>query len=443
MEVAIASLDELRLSLEGTALAPGDPAYDTARRGFNALVDRRPAVMHAASGPTTSHPFDFARAQTSTWRCAAAGTTRPGTRPRRRARDRPLRDATASRSTPTRGSRERSGATWLDFDAATQAFGFVTPGGVVGSTGVAGLTLGGGIGHLTTQYRLTCDNLVGAELVTPDGKVVRAGAGGDTELLWASGVEAAASASPRGSSSGSIHSSGSSAAFSSTAGGVSATGCSSSAISSGSPRDPQLPGDPRARRVGGADARHRPQGTDPRPEAARAALGAGVASDDVRGALVPRAAGPVRLALRREPSLLEGPLRRRVRGRAGRRPARAHRHAGAIARRHPDRVPARGPEGRRPRAGRDRLPRAAFNVSAMAMWCDPALDDEHIGWARDTWPRWSHGRSAAGTRTTCRPTSRSSGCGRPGDEAFARLRTLKSRHDPSNVLRRNQNIPPL
>ena len=60
-------------------------------------------------------------------------------------------------------ARAAGGATWLDFDAATQADGLVTPGGVVGSTGVCGLTLGGGIGHLTAQYGLTCDNLVGAE----------------------------------------------------------------------------------------------------------------------------------------------------------------------------------------------------------------------------------------------------------------------------------------
>src|SRR6185436_14025141 len=76
------------------------------------------------------------------------------------------------------------GATWLDFDAATQAHGLVTPGGVVGSTGVTGLNLGGGIGHLTAQYGLTCNNLA-AELVTPGGDVVSTSDDENPELLWA------------------------------------------------------------------------------------------------------------------------------------------------------------------------------------------------------------------------------------------------------------------
>ena len=81
-------------------------------------------------------------------------------------------------------ARAQGGSTWLDFDSATQAVGLVTPGGVVGSTGVCGLTLGGGIGHLTAQYGLTCDNLMGAELVSPDGSVIRASSDENAELLW-------------------------------------------------------------------------------------------------------------------------------------------------------------------------------------------------------------------------------------------------------------------
>jgi FAD/FMN-containing dehydrogenase len=78
----------------------------------------------------------------------------------------------------------QGGATWLDFDTATQAHGLVTPGGVVGSTGVTGLTLGGGIGHLTARYGLTCDNLVAAEVVSPAGEIVRATDDQNPELLW-------------------------------------------------------------------------------------------------------------------------------------------------------------------------------------------------------------------------------------------------------------------
>src|SRR5439155_17428670 len=76
------------------------------------------------------------------------------------------------------------GSTWLDFDSATQAVGLAAPGGVVGSTGVCGLALGGGIGHLTAQYGLTCDALVAAQVVTPSGSVVETSADENPELLW-------------------------------------------------------------------------------------------------------------------------------------------------------------------------------------------------------------------------------------------------------------------
>ena len=115
-------------------------------------------------------------------------------------------------------ARAEGGATWLDFDSATQAFGLVTPGGVVGSTGVAGLTLGGGIGHLTAQHGLTCDNLVGAELVTPGGTWSARAPTRTPSCCGGSAEAAATSASRPGSSSAFIRSNGSSAVGSPTPG---------------------------------------------------------------------------------------------------------------------------------------------------------------------------------------------------------------------------------
>src|SRR4051812_42952397 len=181
-----AALAELRSSLAGAAIGPADSGYDIARRGFNALVDRRPAAIARCLGPAdVATALEFALAHSMEVAVRGGGHNPAG----HCVCDGGLViDLSLMRRVEVnddgRSANAQGGATWLDFDSATQAFGLVTPGGIVGSTGVAGLTLGGGIGHLTAQYGLTCDNLVAVEVVTPNGDVVRADGNDNGELLW-------------------------------------------------------------------------------------------------------------------------------------------------------------------------------------------------------------------------------------------------------------------
>jgi hypothetical protein len=85
----------------------------------------------------------------------------------------------------TQTARAEGGATWGDFDRETQAFGLASTGGIVPSTGIAGLTLGGGIGYLNRKYGLACDNLISADVVTADGRVLKASAEDNADLFWA------------------------------------------------------------------------------------------------------------------------------------------------------------------------------------------------------------------------------------------------------------------
>jgi FAD/FMN-containing dehydrogenase len=208
-----ADLSGLRRSLAGVVIAAGDPGYELARRCFNALVDRRPAVIvRCLDGSDVATAFDFARlhdlevavrggGHNPAGHCVCEGGL--------------VIDLSLLRRVEVDGegrvAHADGGATWLDFDSATQAFGLVTPGGVVGSTGVAGLTFGGGIGHLTAQRGLTCDNLVGAEVVTLTG--VPCGRAPTRARSCCGGCEAAAATSGwrRDSSSACIRSSESSA----------------------------------------------------------------------------------------------------------------------------------------------------------------------------------------------------------------------------------------
>ena len=228
------NVTELRRSLAGSIVVPDDVGYDAARRCFNALVDRRPALIARCAGAgDVATAFDFARSNELEVAVRGGGHNPAG----HCVSDGALViDLSLLRTVDVdAGGRRASaggGATWLDFDSATQAFDLVTPGGVVGSTGVGGLTLGGGIGHLTAQHGLTCDSLIGAEMVTPDGTVIEAGPEENTDSSGASAAAEATSASSRASTSACIRSTAWSAVCSRSAGRAYVRAFGASAMSS-------------------------------------------------------------------------------------------------------------------------------------------------------------------------------------------------------------------
>src|SRR4051812_19068790 len=184
------TVQELRESLRGEAIAPGDPGYDEARTIWNGMFDdRRPAlVVRCAGVADVSRAVRFARSEGLEIAVRGGGHSIPGfstvdggividVGPMKGARV----DPAARRVTA------QAGLQWHELDHETQAFGLAATGGLVSTTGIAGFTLGGGIGHLVRAQGLACDHLLGADLVTADGRVVRAGldGDGDPELLWA------------------------------------------------------------------------------------------------------------------------------------------------------------------------------------------------------------------------------------------------------------------
>ena len=232
---------DLKQALTGEVILPDDSGYDAARKGFNAFVDRRPAVIARCLGAEdVAAAFAFAQANGLEVAVRGGGHNPAG---HCVLDDGLVIDLSQMRTVEVDADAQiahaAGGSTWLDFDTATQAHGLVTPGGIVGSTGVCGLTLGGGIGHLTAQHGLTCDNLVGAELartLLPSGVTSSAPTGARcVRIRSSSGPSAGAgatSASRRVSTSACTCWRTSSGASWPTAGRASATRSASSATSS-------------------------------------------------------------------------------------------------------------------------------------------------------------------------------------------------------------------
>lgn len=444
------NLDDLQRSMAGTVVGPADAEYDKARRGFNALVDRRPAVIaRCVSTSDIAAAFDFAQAHELEVAVRGGGHNPAG----HCVCDGGLViDLSLMRKVDVddkaRIARTEGGATWLDFDSATQAFGLATPGGVVVSTGVVGLSLGGGIGHLTAQYGLTCDNILGAEVVTPDGDVIHASADENADLLWA------------------------------LRGGGGNFGVVTRLEFHLYPLQRVVGGRLVYRGAGVREALLRYRDVvarSPRDLSCQVAL----AIDE---SLIPTLeifpcyAGPdldpeeLRL-LRAAPGLIEDRVRlhsfleqqRVIDSAYG---ENRHYWKGHFVREIPDELfdemfkqilalgrPPGGimieslhgaPKDADAPPGAVGFRKAAFNVSVMAVWRDSTLDAEQIDWTRESAaaiePSSFSGGGYVNYMQADEPIERVRATF--GAEAFDRLQRLKRRYDPHNILRRNQNIPP-
>jgi len=182
-----ATIQELRETILGEVITPTDPRYDETRAVWNAMIDRRPALIIRCAGVAdVIAAVNFARDNNVVVAIRGGGHNGPGLGS---CDDGLVIDLSMMKSvrveTSTKTVRVEPGCTSADVDHATHAFGLAVPFGIVGSTGVAGLTLGGGTGYLTRKFGLTVDNLLEADVVLADGRFVTASAKEHPDLFWA------------------------------------------------------------------------------------------------------------------------------------------------------------------------------------------------------------------------------------------------------------------
>ena len=178
---------DLASQLRGELISRGDPGYDAARSVYNAMIDRYPAaIVRCRDAVDVIACVRFARAHGVTLAVRGGGHNAAGLGV---ADDALVIDLSAMRSTSVdpraRTVRVDGGATWGDVDHATVGFGMAAPSGFLASTGVGGLTLGGGIGYLARRFGLTVDNLLSADVVLADGSFVTADEHTNSDLFWA------------------------------------------------------------------------------------------------------------------------------------------------------------------------------------------------------------------------------------------------------------------
>ena len=181
-----AAIRRLQANLRGELIRPGDPRYEEARKVFNGMIDRRPAlIVRCAAVADVIAAVGLARETNMPLAVRGGGHGVTGDAVCDGGLVIDLSAMQRVRVDPaTRSARAEGGTTWGRFDGETQAFGLATTGGIVPSTGIAGLTLGGGIGYLNRKHGLACDNLLSAEVVTADGRLLQASPEEHADLFW-------------------------------------------------------------------------------------------------------------------------------------------------------------------------------------------------------------------------------------------------------------------
>ncbi|MGH2389033.1 MAG: FAD-binding oxidoreductase [Chloroflexota bacterium] len=182
-----AAVQDLRSRLRGELVQPEDASYEQVRQVYNGMIDRRPALIaRCVDAADVINAVNFAREHHLTLAVRGGGHNGPGLGTCDDGLVIDLSRMKGIRVDPAeRTVRVEGGCVWGDVDHATHPFGLATPSGFVSSTGVGGLTLGGGIGYLTRTHGLTLDNLLGVDMVLADGSFVTADAEHHADLFWA------------------------------------------------------------------------------------------------------------------------------------------------------------------------------------------------------------------------------------------------------------------
>ena len=186
MELQKSKIDEFKAHFQGDVLLPSDAGYDEVRQIWNAMIDRRPALIARCTRPEdVVQAVKFGRKQSLLVSIRGGGHNIAGNAI---CDDGLMIDLSPMKSVRVDAKARRAtvepGCTLADFDAAAQAHGLATPLGINSTTGVAGLTLGGGFGWLSRKYGMTVDNLLSADVATAEGSQVRASARENDDLFW-------------------------------------------------------------------------------------------------------------------------------------------------------------------------------------------------------------------------------------------------------------------